>query len=147
MTKEYVVDASVVIKWLSQHNEEDVDMAEKILQSASKGDIFLFAPDTVVSEVGNVLVRGKGLKTRQLQETLEVFWQLPLLIMATDDKMMETASTIAAADQITFYDANYLALSFLRHMPLITSNLKHQRSSEEVRVIPLGAWIFNAPSP
>lgn len=140
MPKEYVVDASVIIKWLNQYKEEDLDSAEKVLESASRGDIFLFTPDTAVSEVGNVLVRGKELKTSELQETLEAFWQLPLMVMATDDKLMETASTIATADHITFYDANYLALSFMHNMPLITSNLKHQRGSKEIQVIPLSAW-------
>ncbi|OGE26086.1 hypothetical protein A3C26_00005 [Candidatus Daviesbacteria bacterium RIFCSPHIGHO2_02_FULL_39_12] len=40
-----VVDSSVIVKWINQTKEENIEKADEILQSALDGNIELVAPE------------------------------------------------------------------------------------------------------
>lgn len=142
MTEEtrFVIDASVIVKWLNQEREPDSDRALDILHRASSKMLSLYTSDLAVHEVLNALIRGKGIRGHILQDAIESFFMLPLIILATDFTAAATAAVIAQQHALTFYDAMYMALAFDMGCPLITANTKHQKSLAEIIVLPLSQW-------
>lgn len=140
MITEFVVDASVIFKWLNQTNEEDIDQAIELLHQAKLENIYLFTSDLAVHEVMNALIRGKGVRGEMLKEAINRFWQLPLHVLVTDDMVTETAAIVAVEQGITFYDSVYLALAFGQAMPLVTANTKHHKKLPDTEVIALAEW-------
>lgn len=136
----YIVDASVIVKWLNQEREQNTKEAFDILVGAAQGSIELHTSDLAVHEVLNALIRGKGMTKRNLQIAIEAFFQLPLSIIATDEQIAAPAALIAERQKITFYDAIYLALALEFEYPLITANPKDQKSGGGIDVLPLSEW-------
>lgn len=133
----YVVDASVIVKWLNQDREAFTKEAQNLLEQAAKGTLDISTVDLAIHEVCNALIRGKGLRDHILEDAVETFFVLPIQIVETDLHIAAAAATIAQREQITFYDAVYMALAFDLGVPLVTANPKHQRPLPGVAVIPI----------
>lgn len=140
MPEPYILDASVIVKFLNQTNELEALEAADLLYQAMQGKVVLFSIDLVVHEVLNALVCSKKLREEKLHEALVGFWSLPLQCMVVDEKLTQTAAVFATAYGITVYDAVYLALAFDQDMPLITANPKHQKPFGELQVLTLTHW-------
>lgn len=56
----YVVDTSIVVKWLNTERENDIELANRLLEDALNGKIELVAPELVKYEVANVLLFSKN---------------------------------------------------------------------------------------
>lgn len=136
----FVVDASVIVKWLNQESEDDAGAALELLRSAHEGRTNLFTSDLAPHEVINALVRGKKLKGHFLEEAVKLFYSLPLTFMPTDYLTAASAAIIASEHNITFYDAVYISLILDEQTPLVTANPKHQRVLAHLPVIPVTAW-------
>lgn len=136
----FVVDASVILKWLNQDREQHTEEAFDILTHAATSAFFITTSDLAVHEVLNALVRGKGLRERELGEAVENFFALPLRAIATDLHLAAASAILADEYKLTFYDAVYMALAFDLNIPLITANPKHQKSIAGIQVIPLSNW-------
>lgn len=140
MARTYILDASVIVKWLNKEREESTREAEDILDAAHHGKHGLAACDLAVHEVFNVLIRSKGVKGRDLERAVDRFFNLPIKLLRTDIMCTAKAAMIAEDASITFYDAVYLAQANTCGVPLITANPKHQRSRAGIVVIPLDQW-------
>lgn len=140
MQVEFVIDASVIIKWLNKDRELLTEQAQDILTKAEERKIFLFTPDLAVHEVFTVLIRAKGLAGELLEQALDSFWKLPLSIFSTDQVLSSTAAVIASKTRMTFYDAAYVALALHNQQCLITNNSKDQDVVSDVPVIALADW-------
>lgn len=140
MQAEFVIDASVIIKWLNKDRELLTEQAQDILKKAEERKIFLFTPDLAVYEVFNVLIRAKGLAGELLEQALDSFWKLPLSLFSTDKILSSTAAAISSKTGMTFYDASYVALALNNQQCLITNNSKDQDVVSEVPVISLADW-------
>ncbi len=140
MAAQYIVDSSVILKWLNGSKEEDLEQALELLYWGETEKAYLFSSELCIYEVFNVLVRGKLLRGKILEEALEVFWRLPLILLATDQATSQASARIAVEQNITMYDAVFLSLAFQHDIPLITSNIKHHKSTDTCNVIPLGNW-------
>ena len=138
---QFIIDASVIVKWLHSDRENNLEQANHILLLAERGELTLFVSDITAHEVLNALICGKHLRWRDLEEAVENFFQLPIILVETNLHRAAAAATIAVEQNITFYDAVYCAIAFERGIPLITANSKHQRPMTGVNVIPLGEWL------
>ena len=49
--KTLIVDSSVIVKWLNQTKEQNLEQADKILSEAREGKIQLIAPELAKYEV------------------------------------------------------------------------------------------------
>lgn len=136
----FVVDASVVVKWLNQEGEDGSDAALELLRSAHEGRADLYTSDLAPHEVLNALIRGKKLRGRVLEDAVKLFYSLPLTYMPTDFLTAAAAAMIASEHHITFYDAVYIALILDEQTPLITANPKHQRVLPHLPVISVTEW-------
>jgi len=135
--QQVVVDSSVILKWLNQNNELNIEQADKILQDAKNREIELFAPELTKYEVGNVLLCGKQLTAQEASITLVTINLLPITFVTESADLAQETFSIASKLGITYYDAAFLSLAKLHNALLITESTKHQGKTTEVRVIPL----------
>jgi len=136
----YVVDASVVVKWLNQEREAATRQALTLLERAMQGEDELMSVDLLVYEVLNALIKGNRLRGRLLEEAVEVFFRLPLGLHNCDISLVSTAAIIAEQHQMTFYDAVYVALAYREQVPLLTANPKDQGKVPGLMVIDIADW-------
>lgn len=133
----FVIDSSIIIKWLNQKDETFVEKAEEILRDFRSGKVVLLAPELTKYEIGNTLLVGKKLTLNQMQEALEFFYGLPIHFFADSSELSASAYRIGYGTNMTYYDASFVALAKKENVPLITDNVKHQGKTKEIKVIAL----------
>ena len=132
-----VVDSSVMIKWLNQHNEKLIEQAELLLTDARTEKIELVAPELAKYEIGNALLTSKQLSASEAEEVLAFLFSLPIAFVSQTQELADHTYKVGKALKITYYDACFLSVAEQLDAPLITDNFKHQGKSTNVRVIPL----------
>jgi predicted nucleic acid-binding protein len=120
MTPRLVVDASVAAKWfLKDATEEDVILAENILQSSLDGNLELHAPHIFRTEVCGILARAcltrfhRGspprLRKEQAQRHIRTLFALPIRL---DGERL--AGSVEAFDFAVDYSKGYYDMTYLR---------------------------------
>ena len=137
--KTLVVDSSVIVKWLNQTKEQNLEQADKILSEAREGKIQLIAPELAKYEVGNVLIT-KRVDPSNVKVSLGTFYSLPITFIAESLSLAEKTYSLAYGLKLTYYDASFLSLTKQYGAILITENIKHQGKSSEIKVIPLAKY-------
>lgn len=135
-----VIDTSVAVKWLNQDNEENAEKADKILVDAKNGQVELLAPELLKYEVGNALLFGKKISTRNIRDLMNIFYSLPITFIAANPDLASYTYVLAKDMKMTYYDASFLSLAKLHNAALVTENIKHQGKTSEVKVIPLAKY-------
>lgn len=135
-----VIDTSVAVKWLNQDNEANAGEADKILADAKNNQVKLFAPELLKYEVGNALLFGKKISTRNIRDLMNIFYSLPITFIAANPDLASYAYVLANDLKMTYYDASFLSLAKLYNAALVTENIKHQGKTSEVKVIPLSKY-------
>jgi len=118
----YVVDASVVVKWFSRF-EEDIENSEKLLNSHVEGTSPLASSSLVLYEVCNALRFNPNLDEDDLLKAATSLLRLGLELVDFPE-VFESAIALAFSQDITIYDAAYIAVSQTYHIPLITADYK-----------------------
>jgi len=116
----YVVDTSVILKWvLGDEREPDQDKAMGLLDAWVEGRAELLAPNLWEYEAGNLLGRlfpGQAIEKMALIVNLK-FSSLPLT-----ESMRKLCFDWMARNGVTFYDACYLALAEETQSILVTAD-------------------------
>lgn len=121
-TTGYVVDASVVVKWLV--DEEGSDAAAELAGES------LAAPTLLLAECANVLwvkARVGELDREQAKERTALLVDLPVTLEPIAS-LIADASDLALRLDVTVYDALYVALARRRGDLLITADHKLARA-------------------
>lgn len=137
MVSKWVVDSSVIIKWLSTDNEEYTNKADEILTNAQKGNIVLIAPELAKYEVGNVLLLSKKLSSEQAKVILIKFFNIPITFITESVESAKETYVLAFDFGITYYDASFVALAKRENAILVTDNVKHQGKDPGIKVVAL----------
>lgn len=132
-----VVDTSIIIKWLSQDNEQDLDIADKILENAQSESVTLLAPELAKYEVGNVLLFSKHLTPDQSIIALNQFYNLPVKFIGESKDSAQETFALAYNLGITYYDASFISLAKQYNATLVTDNIKHQGKDPNIKVVAL----------
>lgn len=132
-----VVDTSVMVKWLNQTREQNIEQANKILSQALDGKVELIVPELAKYEVGNVLLFSKKLSTSEANFSLATLYSLPLTFVSESEDLATETFSLAHKGGITYYDASFLSLAKKHSATLVTENTKHQKSSSGVKVVSL----------
>jgi predicted nucleic acid-binding protein len=134
MSSRIVVDTSVIVKWLNQTNEVDLDKADQIMELALKGEIELFAPELAKYETNNVLLRGKQLTHIEAQLPLATLYSLPITFIPESLELAKLTYSLADELVITYYDASFLSIANEFDATLVTENIKHQGKTDKISV-------------
>ena len=137
---QFIVDASVVVKWLCRDREQLLDRSDAILYAFRKDEFDLYAPELLSYEAGNALLKGKRLTTQEARVAFATLFYLEIHLVPIDSILSQRIYEIAQKIGITFSDAAYMALAEDMRIPLITANPKHHKAVDRVEVIPLEKW-------
>jgi predicted nucleic acid-binding protein len=119
----YVVDASVVLKWFLPDN--DSQEAERLLLDFLRGSIALFAPDFLLIEIASGLwrrsiVRGE-LSASDAESIYRDLLTIPLNLRPSDS-LAASAFSLALTHRHSVYDAFYCALSVEMDCDFVTAD-------------------------
>jgi predicted nucleic acid-binding protein len=116
----YVVDASVILKWvLGDEKEPDHEKAVDLLRFWTEGGAELMAPSLWKYEVGNFL--GRNLQ-QNARDKMNLLINLNIGNVELSKTMYEQCSSWMDKNKVTFYDACYLAAAFEVQGILITAD-------------------------
>lgn len=122
MIKQYVADASVMLKWVvGDEREEDQEKALKFLQEWVSGRTEVSAPDLWQYEVGNFLGREVP---EEAAEKMDLLRNLHIRHVDLSETVYRQCFIWMREDKITFYDATYLAVAHEIGADLVTADAK-----------------------
>ena len=132
-----IVDTSVALKWLNQDNEQNIDIADKILKDARDGKVEILAPELLKYEIGYALLYGKKIASEDIDELLSIFYSLPISFIAENGELGSSTYVLAKNLGVTYYDAAFMSLAKQYDATLVTDNVKHQGKDLNIKVLAL----------
>ncbi|MBI3384839.1 type II toxin-antitoxin system VapC family toxin [Candidatus Gottesmanbacteria bacterium] len=132
-----VIDSSVTVKWLNRQNENYTTQADKILKEVQKGKILLLQPELAKYEIANALLH-KQMSLQNTMGSLSAYYSIPVQFVSQNEKQAQETIKIAYENNMTFYDAAFVAVAKEYNAPLLTDNPKHQKKTiDGVKIIDL----------
>ena len=131
-SEQYVVDASVAIKWFA--DEEKSDIARSLLRNVELKTIRIFAPDILLYEIGNALGKGKHFERQDIVDALDLVLDSSVEVRNLDRLLIAQSTSFMERYRLTFYDASYAALAYTLDIPLISENPKDHGNIKEIEV-------------
>ena len=132
-----VIDSSVIVKWLSEQDENYVVQANRVLDDVKEGQITLYAPELAKYETANALLTGKYVAPRDVKVSLVTLYSSPIQFSPETLELAQNTYKIAHESRITYYDASFVSLANSLNATLVTDNIKHQAKVKGVKVIAL----------
>ncbi|MEK7534400.1 MAG: type II toxin-antitoxin system VapC family toxin [Patescibacteria group bacterium] len=116
-----VVDASVVVKWIKQ-DEEDVNIALSLYSSHLKKKEIIVVPRLLFYEVANFLATKPHATPTTIKVNLEFLFNTNLNIQIEDDKELREAVLLAQKYHTSVYDMLYAVIAKNKKCILITAD-------------------------
>ena len=107
MTRELLLDTSVLLKWFHRAGEDEVEQAQWQLHAHREGVVHAHVLDLGMYELGNVLVRSLNCSAQAARTVLEAAFALCGPPLTLTQEAFGAAAHIAASDGLTFYDAAF----------------------------------------
>lgn len=126
----YIIDASCILSYLLP-DEITEPLVKKIFIQYQEGEITLLAPYLLPFEVINSIhmaVIRKRLLSAVAPELVNTFLAYAIPLEHID---FAKAFSLAAQENLTVYDASYVALAKEKHIPLLTLDTKLQKLAEK----------------
>ena len=117
----FVIDASVILKWFVEE-EKGTKEALGIKQNHIEGKYTLVIPDIAIYEVGNALRYKPDSLPREVSRYCRNLYELNLDIVAFPIEIIDLTIEISFQNDITFYDASYIALAKELGLQFITAD-------------------------
>jgi predicted nucleic acid-binding protein len=122
---DYVIDASVILKWiLGDREEPDQAKAVGLLARWAEGSDDLRAPALWEYEVANFLGREFP---DEAEKKMEILRHLKIRSVALTDTMIKRCFQWMKTKKVTFYDASYLAVAVETGAVLVTADEKFMK--------------------
>jgi predicted nucleic acid-binding protein len=133
--KSYVLDTSVVIKWFSEYDEDDLDKAIGIRNEIVEGICDITVPCLMLYELGNALRYNPRFKESDVKNAVKSIFDMGFNMRKIDGAVMESAIETAFKFRTTVYDAYFLALSRTENKPFITADYEFAEQVKGVKGI------------
>lgn len=105
-----VLDASVALAWLEAG--EQGESANRLRESIVSGNVAVWAPDFLLTEVANILLRKKHATPGDAKAFIETVLTVGVTFDEEPDGVnIRSVIDIAASHEVTMYDAQYLYLA------------------------------------
>lgn len=124
VVKTYIIDASVVIKWFSDLNENNLNKAELLRNDYLNKKIYLIAPDILIAEISNALSYNPNFDCDRTLKAVDSLYLLDIKFIRISRKLIEESVVLRYEKNITIYDSIYLSLAKLLNIQLITADKK-----------------------
>lgn len=135
MIAEYVVDASVILKWiLCDETEPDQEKAILLLKAWTAGTVDISVPSLWKYEVGNFL--GREL-SEEAEEKMKLLLNLNIRTMELSEAGYRLCFKWMKENKVSFYDAAYLAVAYELQATLVTADSQFIKKMSEKEHISL----------
>lgn len=139
--RNYVIDASVILKWFSQSGENDLDKAVQLREDFGERKIDLYVPELLIYEIANVLRYKNIFKEDIIHKAISSIYEMDILL-PVNPGVINRAVTIARKYRITVYDSSYLSFAQSLGCHLITADKKlYQKIKELPGIIYISDYI------
>ena len=128
-----VVDASVIVKWFLE--EEFSDEALRLRNDHIRGIIAIAVPSLLEYEVLNALKYSGVYSLEELKEIGIALNKYGFEVYELEGKLKELTIKIAVKNNITIYDASYIALATHLNTTLYTSDKELTRNPQTQQYI------------
>ncbi len=118
----YLVDTSVVIKWVHEQGERDVEPARRLLAGHRAGTARVLLLDLVVYEFGNVLLRALRQPAAVVTQQIDLLHRLCGPFVHPAPSWHGAAAQLAVDQGLTFYDASWAAAALALDCPLVSAD-------------------------
>ena len=135
--KKLVLESSVILKWLNQKHEDNIEQADKILNDVQIGKVLLYAPEAAKYEIGKILLVGKRLTQTESKIPLMVLFNLPIEFIPHSPELLKRSYVIASAYGIDIFESSFLALAEQKGATLITENVNDEVSDLGLKIVAL----------
>ena len=122
---EVVVDASIIVKWFVE--EEGSDKSLKLRDRYIEGEIRIIAPELMIFETLNALYYKRLFSEEELKQISEALEAYSFTLYPLRGKYASKAIEVAFKNDITIYDASYIALAIIRNTQMYTADEKLMR--------------------
>lgn len=122
--KKFVLDTSVVVKWFSEHDEDDLDKALGLRSGVLEGTVSVIVPDLLFYELSNALRYNPRFTANDVKEAIQTVVDMGFEVKGIEAHIIDRAVEIAFDYNVTLYDSYFLALSQVEKKPLITADYK-----------------------
>lgn len=119
-----VVDASVVIKWVVDENDEATRRAIKLRERYLSGEENIICPDLLLYEIGNIFAYKTQLPSIAVTKAWQSFVLLAIPTVSATTELITDCLKFSQKYKITVYDAAYVALAELKKCSLVTADKK-----------------------
>lgn len=120
----FVLDASVVAKWFTRHDEPAREKAIALRDRHCRGKCRLIVPEFGLLEVLNAIRYGRQSSEPDGMDALVVLKGLRLQVERLEWDALRKTIAIAWAYGVTLYDASYVAMAERLGYPLLTADGK-----------------------
>ena len=128
----FVIDASVAVKWYVE--EEGRDKALEVRRDYAEGRIDLTSPALMIYEVFNALRYHSGLSATDIARYVDSLMDMQIDLRLPSRDTNNLAAELALEEEISGYDAHYIALAQTIQTQLITSDAQlRDRLSDRTR--------------
>jgi predicted nucleic acid-binding protein len=124
-----------MVKWFSSYDEGHRDKALSLLNLYKEGKVDIYIPELAICEISNALRYNKNFNEIEVRETLKFFMNLELFTITLSKDIIDKSLEISYKEDITVYDAIFIALSNVLKIPLITANPKHIKAKSGRNII------------
>lgn len=122
--KAYVLDTSVVVKWFSEYDEDDMDKALGLRHKILNGKYSITVPDLLFYELANALRHNPQFTANDVKDAVESVIDMGFEMRGINDAVLGNAIDIAYKFNVTVYDAYFLALAQTEKNPFVTADYK-----------------------
>ena len=130
-----ILDASVIAKWFL--DEEGTEKALEIREKYFQDEFDISVPDLLIYEIANTL-KYSNFSSPEIDRAITSIYSMDLFIVDPSENIMSKASEIAINNEITIYDATYVALAHQLSTKIITADkplFKKTKDSFKVRYL------------
>lgn len=135
-----ICDNSVVLKWFNTTGERYTRQAKQILKECVEGKWKLTEPDFMLAELANALLLGKKLPVAGVIRAIKRFLEVDPTMVAVDSELVSLATKISEKQQITIYDALYVALAKRVGGMLVSDDSVHHGKIKDKAIKMLSEW-------
>ncbi len=133
----YILDSSVIIKWFSHLDEENVEQASILLDLFGEDMVKISIPDLSVYEVGNALKHNKKFSAEEVKNIMDRLMDMGLDIIEVAKDLIRRAVDIAYEEDITVYDAIFISIADHLMIPLVTADDRQYTAANKGNIIQL----------
>jgi len=120
----YVIDTSVVVKWFSESDEDDLEASLNLRYRILEKKCSVVVPELLFYEIANALRYNPSFTENDIKKAVTTLFEMGFEVKNIEPTAMELTVEIAVRNNVTVYDACFLALSELEKIPFITADYK-----------------------